>query len=173
MESIPSGTGGQPGDDGPVSGVVVTAGQARQHMPLNRDQILKAEDLDTEWVPVPEWAGEVLVKALTGRERDAYENSCMAERPVLDATGKPVKGQTQMVRNLGNVRAKLVARSIVDDDGNRLFGDTDVSALGEKSAAALDRVFEVAARLSRLNDEDIEELAGKSAAGQPGDSASS
>jgi hypothetical protein len=62
---------------------------------------------------------------------------------------------------------------VVDDDGNRLFTDADAKALGEKSAAALDKLFEAAAELSRLKDEDIDELAGKSPAAQSGDSASS
>lgn len=160
------------GDAG-LPGVVVPAEQARQHMPLTRDAILKVDDLDSEWVPVPEWGGEVLVKALTGRERDAFEASCQQERPILDARGKPVKGRTEMVYNRQNVRAKLVVRSIVDDQtGERMFTDGDAEHLGKKSAAALDRVFEVAAKLSRLGDDDIEELAGNSEAAQSGDSAS-
>jgi hypothetical protein len=141
-------------------------------MLLDKDAILKAEDLTTEECDVPEWGGTVLVRALSGTERDSYESSCMQERPVLDARGKPIKGRTEMVRTLANVRAKLVVRCIVDSDGSRLFTDTDAAALGEKSAAPLDRVFEVAARLSRLSEEDIEELAKNSGAAQSGDSSS-
>lgn len=141
-------------------------------MPLNRDEILGAQDIETEEVPVPEWGGSVLVKALTGKESDAYQASCYQERPVLDARGRPVKGRTEMVRSLANVRAKLVVRCIVDEQGNRVFSDADANALGEKSTAALDRVFEVAARLSRLSEDDIEDLAGKYGAGQAGDSPS-
>ena len=69
--------------------------------------------------------------------------------------------------DLRNMRAKLVALTVVDDKGKRLFrGDADVNALGRKSAAALQRVFEVAQRLSGLSDEDMEELAKNSDAGQ-------
>jgi hypothetical protein len=128
---------------------------------LDKDSILKAEDLETEEVDVPEWGGRVRVQALSGRDRDAYEASCLQER---------AKGQ--MVHNLLNVRAKLVVRCLVDGEGNRLFADTDANALGQKSSAALDRVFEVAARLSRLNSEDVEELAGNSGAAPSGDSPS-
>jgi hypothetical protein len=131
---------------------------------------MKAEDLGTEWVSVPEWGGEVLVKALTGEERDAFEASCQRERPMLDVRGKAVRGRTEMVPYRQNVRARLVVRSVVDDDGGRIFTDGDASALGKKSGAALDRVFEVAARLSRLGDDDIEELAGNSEAATSGDS---
>jgi hypothetical protein len=62
---------------------------------------------------------------------------------------------------------------MVGEDGERLFTDNEVNALGAKSAAALDRVFEVAAELSRLKPEDIEEL-GKACEDDPaGDSSSS
>jgi hypothetical protein len=140
---------------------------------LSREEILEAQDLETEIVPVPEWGGDVRVKGLTGEERDSYEAACLQERPSYDAKGKQVRGRTEMARNLSNVRAKLVARSIVGEDGERLFTDHDVAVLGKKSAAALERVFDVAARLSRLSDEDVEELAGNSDAAQSGDSPSS
>lgn len=124
---------------------------------LSKEDILKRTDLETEEVEVPEWGGTVLVRALSGTERDAYEASCMSDR-----------GKQGMVRNLANVRAKLVVRSLVDEDGKRLFTDGDAAALGETSAAVLDRLFEVAARLSRMNDEDIEEL-GKGSGPIPAD----
>ena len=115
---------------------------------LTRDEILKAQDLPTERVAVPEWGGELLVRGLTGAERDAFEQS------IVETRGK----NTRM--NLRNIRAKLVALCCVDEQGNRLFSDEDAELLGRKSAAALNRVFEVAQRLSGLRPEDVEELAG-------------
>lgn len=130
-------------------------------MPLSRDQILEAKDLETREVDVPEWGGTVLVRALSGTDRDAYEASLVQIR------GK------QQVPNLANIRAKLVARAVVDEDGNRLFTDADIKALGQKSAAALGRVFTVAAEMSGLDDKDIEEIEGNSDAAQSGASTSS
>jgi hypothetical protein len=133
---------------------------------LSRDDILKAEDLVTEEVDVPEWGGTVLVRGLTGRERDVFEASVFTERG-----GKAV-------RDLANTRAKLAARAMVDEDGKRLFTDSDVAALGEKSGAALDRVFAVASRLSGLADDDVKEMTqdfgteGGSASSSPSPSAS-
>lgn len=127
---------------------------------LSRDAILGADDLQYEDLDVPEWGGIVRVRSLSGAERDNYEASMRLQR------GK------EFIANMANVRAKLVVRCVVDEDGKRLFTDNDAPALGEKSAAALDRVFEVAARLSRLSDEDVDELAGNSAAAQSGDSTS-
>ena len=112
-------------------------------MPLSKDDILGRDDRRTEEVAVPEWSGSVLVRGMTGRERDDFESSML-----IQAGG-------QAGRDLRNTRAKLVAKCAVDDDGARLFTDGDVTALGEKSAAALVRVFEVAARLSGLDEEDV------------------
>lgn len=114
---------------------------------LTRDQILTAQDISREEVHVPEWwDGTVLVQGLNGEERDALEGSMIKG-----------KGKNAEV-NLANLRAKLVARSIVDEDGNRLFSDHDIPALAKKSAAALDRVYTVAQRLSRITQEDVDEL---------------
>lgn len=118
---------------------------------LSRDQILSAVDITTEDVEVPEWGGTVRVKGLSGAERDRVEAAMMSARTS--------KGKSRQV-NTDNFRARLVAASIVDADGARMFRDTDVKALGEKSAAALDRVMTAAMRLSGLNDEDAEELTG-------------
>lgn len=115
---------------------------------LSRDAILYAVDIKTEDVAVPEWGGTVRVKAMTGAERDAYESSVVQMRS--DGT-KAV--------NLENLRGRLVALTCVDENGERLFTDADAIALGSKSAAALERVFDVARKLSGLTDNDVEELA--------------
>lgn len=124
---------------------------------LTRDAILQAEDLPTEDIEVEEWGGAVRVRALTGAERDAFEQSIVEQR-----------GKSTRV-NMRNIRAKLVALTVVDADGKRLFSDKDAELLGKKSAAALDRVFEVAQRLSGLSPEDMEELSGNSEEGQSED----
>jgi hypothetical protein len=113
---------------------------------LTRDDILKVQDLKVEEVPVPEWGGVVLVQGLSGTGRDDYEQTIVVQ-----------KGKDTRV-NMRNARAKLVALSVVDEQGRRLFSDADVSALGKKSAAALQRVFNVASRLSGISDEDLKEL---------------
>lgn len=115
---------------------------------LTREAILGADDRRTEDVHVPEWGGTVRVRALSGAERDAFEAAIAGVRP---------DGSRRF--NLVNVRARLIALSAVDAEGNRLFTDADVEALGEKSAEAMTRVFEVAQRLSGLTDADVEELA--------------
>jgi hypothetical protein len=127
---------------------------------LTRDAILAAAALRTEEVDVPEWGGVVLVRELRGRERDEWEASLAVQR------GK------QMVPDVANMRAKLVARCIVNGDLEPVFSQQDVAALGELSAAALDRVFEVASRLSGLSEADLEEMTGNFGTGQDAGSSS-
>src|SRR5258708_4068624 len=117
-------------------------------MRLSRDDILKAEDTTPEEVPVPEWGGTVLVRGMTGKERDQFEVSLAEESAGAVQVQRGRAGGRPPGRNLVNMRAKIVARCVVDDDGNRLFSDPDITALGEKSVAPIDRTFTVAAPLS-------------------------
>lgn len=114
---------------------------------LGREDILRAEDFKTEDVAVPEWGGVVRVKSLTGDERDAFEAQIRDARK--DGTFRP---------NPAKVRSKLIAMTVIDEKGRKLFSHDDVVALGKKSAAAIERVWEVACRLSGLSKEDADEM---------------
>lgn len=143
-------------------------------MPLSRDQILATKGrLKTREVHVPEWAdGDddvVIVRELSGEERDAFEASMRALRPVPSG---PRKGEMESIPDPANTRAKLCARSIVDADGNRVFTDSDVIALGALSAAALDRVFDAAAELSGITKQAEAAAEGNSDAAPSGGSTS-
>lgn len=128
---------------------------------LSRDMILRAQDQKQEAIDVPEWGGRVLVRALSGAERDRFESSVVL-------TNK--RGDREV--NLRNMRAKLVVLSCVDANGHRIFQDSDVAAIGEKNAAALQRVYDVAAKLSGVSKDDADELA-KNSLGGPSDGLSS
>ena len=127
---------------------------------LTREQILQADDLKRETVAVPEWGGEVMVRCLTGAERDEFETALIEFR-----------GKNYNIR-LANARARLTSLSVIDEDGQRLFSEADVVSLGQKSAAALDQVFDVAQRLSGLKPKDMEELLKNLPSGQNGGSTS-
>lgn len=116
-------------------------------MLLSREQILGAQDRKTEDVEVPEWGGTVRVRSLSGSERDAYEAGIVQ-----------LRGDGSRKFTLQNARARLVSLSLCDENGERMFTDADIIKLGDKSALALERVFDAARRLSGLSDEDVEEL---------------
>jgi hypothetical protein len=108
-------------------------------MTLTKDQILEAADLKSEAVEVPEWGGSVLVRTMTGADRDAFETSMVIV--AADGTRRP---------DLTNLRAKLVALTVVDEANNRLFDVADIPRLALKSAAALERVFDAAQRINGI-----------------------
>ena len=132
---------------------------------LTRDQILARQDLPVEPIPVPAWGNSVVyVRGLSAAGRDAYEASLSK----TEGVGRKAK----RVTDLSNVRAKLLARCLCDEQGAPLFTDADVEALGDKSAEALEPLIEAAQRLSGMTDNDIERLEGNSEPAPGDDSAS-
>ena len=111
---------------------------------LTKDQILNAKDLKTKVIKVPEWGGDVTIAIMPGFARDRFESSLVG-----------ANGGT----NMQNIRAKLVAASIVDEKGNLMFSDNDIISLGKKSSTALDRVFSVAQKFNKISDNDVDDLA--------------
>jgi hypothetical protein len=108
---------------------------------LSKKDILDCSDIKSEAVKVPEWNGEVNVQGLTLAEKDVWTDSIIED------------GKASMT----GATAKLCALCIRDESGGLLFSDGDIPALQAKSAQALDRVFQVAQRLSGIGQEDIEE----------------
>ena len=134
-------------------------------MYLSKQQIIAANDRVTEDVAVPEWAPTgvdpatcfVRVRSLSGTQRDAFEASMMGSVGT-DGARKP---------NLVNMRARFCAQVMVDDTGARMWSDAEVELLGDRSAAALDRVYTVGQRLSSAGDAAVTAIAKNSSAGQP------
>lgn len=121
---------------------------------MNKSDIFAAASksgLPRAVVPVPEFGDgfAFTVQGMSGSQRDAWERSLVVGR-----------GQRRDI-NTDNIRARLVVRCIVNDDGSRVFDDADASTVGTWRVDVLQRMFEVAQRLSGVSDGDIDEL-GKS-----------
>jgi hypothetical protein len=114
-------------------------------MLLSREAILTANDLKTTDVEVPEWGGKVRVSALTGTARDAFGRS------LIGPDGKSSGAGYNM---------KLVAVSVVDENGTPLFTLSDVEELGKRSGAALQRVADAADKLNLLTADAVETATG-------------
>ena len=120
-------------------------------MLLTRDALVTAAEsggVPTERIAVPELVqdGYVIVRGMTGWERDAWERSLIKGR------GKRRDIDTE------NVRARLAVRCLVDEAGARIFRDDEAGILGKLRVDVLQRIFEVAQKLSGVSDEDIDEL---------------
>jgi hypothetical protein len=122
--------------------------EIHEEFPLvdDRDDVLNIDDIKVHVVPVPEWKRSVRLKELSGMERDEFEASTVT-----------TKGGRQKP-NLANLRARLVSKCMVNAKGDRVFVSGDVARLGNKSSAALDRLFQKCQEINGFSDEDIEEL---------------
>lgn len=123
---------------------------------LTREAILGIRDRIYKTVNCPEWGGQVRLQSLSGAERDRFEESILGSRNK--------DGSRDVVTK--NLRAKLIALSAVDENGNLLFSADDVMILGEKNATPLDRLFTVAKELSGISRDDVEEMVKNSETGQ-------
>jgi hypothetical protein len=125
---------------------------------LTREQILGLAERPpaVESVDVPEWGGPVYVRAITCREKDAYEES----RSKRGRDGKPVP-------NLANLRARFASLVICDGRGERLFSDDDAGQLGDLPVKGMERVIAAASRLNGMTEEDVEQAVGNSGTAPP------
>lgn len=112
---------------------------------LNKAAILAANDKKMVEIEVSEWGGTVKVRVMSGTERDRFEAEFVGGNKSVDM-----------------VRAKLVAKCLCDEEGNRLFTEQEIPALGEKSASVLDKLFTACMKLNRFTKDDVEDLAGNS-----------
>jgi hypothetical protein len=111
-----------------------------------RDQILAANDIPSEKVPVPEWGVTVEVRGMTGAERTRIMDKAVDQQGGI---------------NLQFVYPEIViATSFDNETGEQIFKPSDRDTLLSKSAVALDRLAQVGMRLSGFTQDSADE-AGK------------
>jgi hypothetical protein len=120
---------------------------------LSRDAIKKAQDWKLEKVEVPEWGGDVYLRTLSGTERDLFEDGYADQK-------------------MKNFRARFLALSLCDDNGERLYGDDEASELGTKSSVVLNRLFDKAWALNAFRTKDVDAL-GNDSPSDPSDDSTS
>ncbi len=130
---------------------------------LSREAIIEAKDLPQEVVDVPEWGGEVLVRGMSSAERDAYMDAHVKIEGMVE--GKPTV-------TIANSEALLVAKCLINEDGKRLFKDSEAPILAKKSGAVVHRISAIVERLSGLGAEDLKAMEKNSETPQGEDSAS-
>lgn len=118
-------------------------------MALSKEQILKSVPV-RESVEVPEWGGAVWVSRLSGLHRAELDD---ISRDLFVGEEKKLTSVSALKYTLA-----LLVRSVVDDEGNRLFSDEDMDSLRAQSDEALARVGTVAARLNGIGAKEEAEI---------------
>jgi hypothetical protein len=109
---------------------------------LTKQQILSGRRAAPVALDVPELGGTVLVRMMNGVQRERFER-------VYGATDRT------------DIRATLLAFTVVDDEGTPLFDEKDVAAINTMvDAPVLMRLYDEALKLNRVTQDQIEELAG-------------
>lgn len=117
---------------------------------LSKNAILGASDLASEVLSVPQWGGDVRIRELTAHERSVFEKDAMA--------GKEIDWVDYKVR--------MVCICVVDEANERIFSDEDRDAVGKRSPAAIDLVFNAITALNKLGNAATDEAEKASAVTQ-------
>lgn len=110
---------------------------------LNRDQILSAKDRAQEILSIPEWGGDVMLTALSVRDR----TNVLSEWARLGSTQKD-GGDTAAA--MLEIKLRLVALSVTDAEGVPLFTTADMAELATKSNQAIGVISDAAILLNKF-----------------------
>ena len=109
-----------------------------------REDILGFNDKKFVVFPIPEWnMANTTIIVMDGLSRDKWETQIYE------------RAENRSKQSNRGLFACLV---IGDSEGKRLFNDSDVEALSQKSGIVLDRILAEGLKLNKLRAEDIEEL---------------
>lgn len=99
-------------------------------------------------VAVPGQDAKTFVRGMTGRERGEYEQA------ILEKKGKSRE------MNLKSFRGEILARTVVSEQGERLFESKDAEWLSDLPAMETEPIVDMAMKLSGIGEADVEELVG-------------
>ncbi len=113
---------------------------------LTKDQILAASDPQIDSLSVPEWGGVVGFRKLSCAGAEAYQDYLISLQ----------NGDGGL--RISGMRTKLLSLVLCGDDGQLLFSEDDLAALGEKDSEVIQRLFDHAKMLNATVQDAGEEL---------------
>jgi len=127
------------------------------------EDLLEADDVLTRDVFVPAINKWFRIRALSAAESERYSNSLVSWN----------KRGTPQINDRGTAMARLVALSVVDAQGKRMFTEEQVQKLGRQHAVIIKPIYDAAREFSALTDEEIDVLEGNSDGDQSDNGSSS
>jgi hypothetical protein len=126
-------------------------------MALTRDEILGLNDIQVKEIEVPDWNASVCIRKLTRGQQDEYSKRRFGKPSLKQQLGKKREQEMESEVDIFGHDAWLVAQGVCDEGGKRLFTDSDVVRLNEKSGEAIGFIATEIVKFSGMT-EDIEEL---------------
>ncbi len=123
-------------------------------MALNKGQIFQLDDIKRKEIEVPVWDGTVYIRQLTRGQQDQYHRRRFKSSNIKHIGGTP---ETESSLELFGHDAWLVAQGVCDEDGGRLFSNSDVKDLEKKNGEAIGFIAAEIVKFSGMA-KDVEEL---------------
>jgi hypothetical protein len=119
------------------------------NMLLSKEQIIAAQDRRYIEVDVPEWGGKVRLASLDADQSLKHEQMLLKLQKTGDTKSNPL--------------VAMLADSIVNDQGDRVFDAQTMATLGKKNPVALRRLI---AAMKKLNNQEEDGGEGNASATQ-------
>jgi len=132
---------------------------------LSRNEIINAKDCKTTQIDIPEWGGAIYLRKWTGKDRSMFWSKSIR----ASEAGAEVNWDT-----LFDNQVLVVAMSLCDEEGNKLFttSDEDLAILSAKDGDVLQRLYTASIELNGMTAKSTEEAAKNLSAIQKDDSTS-
>lgn len=123
-----------------------------------RDQILDSDDFEMIKREVPEWKLIVWIKEMSSADRLEWQRGNIKTDDegnwIVDDDDTPMIDYEKSARSM---KESLLVRTLVDEQGKRIFKDEDISLLSKKNARIIDELYEISSDLNKLSGESSEE----------------
>lgn len=136
---------------------------------MNREEFFGFNACVIEKVHIKEMNADFFVRSLGATEKAGWEYA------PIDVNNNAKNGNNvlQFAKNrMISARERLVELAVCNEDGSRFFKDGDAAQIGKQNAKVISTLYDVAARLSGISKEDLEEVV-KNSAPSPEESTSS
>lgn len=115
---------------------------------LTAEDILGTSDLSMKLVSVPEWNGDVMIKEMSVNIRAEFESRSLK---YSGGTKKDAKSAYK------EVIVWLVLQSVVDENGVRIFKNTDTESFMARNAKGVNRLYDEIIKHNAIQADAIEE----------------
>lgn len=113
-------------------------------MALSKDAIFAVKDSDSHEVDVPEWGGSILLRSMTGKQRNDYEHWATTQ-------------SKEKVPDYRGIRERLIICCAVDENGDALFTESDLAKLAEKNSEVIDRLHTECRAICGMDEDSVED----------------
>jgi hypothetical protein len=123
---------------------------------MNREEFLGFKDVVIEAVAVKEMKTTLFVRSLSAAEKARWEMDPLS----VDNNAKDGQRSVKFAKDrMVTARERLVEIATCNEDGSNFFKSGDAAQIGGKNANIISTLYDVAARLSGISKEDLEQVA--------------